>query len=394
MKFWTAFAAFLSVASAMTELKANSPLGQSLLSRARNLQNNNNNNAQFSDAWVANYSIKFQGCHHIKQWNDYANEDADVRIATKRLVRFRLCPSDSCSNNKSTGCSNGYGDYVIDMDSFMQAYSQVKNQEIEYQCQKHLSTKCSCENDGNQGDGFNRDYCMYDCFVNAGMSECIDQNPYQQDQVEYFEVERYMYCNQLQNQNNNNNNNNNGGNNNNNGGNKYYVGPFCSSQGGAIHLGLFTDDTCSTFSEVSFESLTGIQLPYTKESIISTDCLSCHEKNYDQEAANANQDANGYANDQQDADQVRESCELMYQNAGKCEANLADGTTSSKNNNACNYMEGIRIVRQDGIIDTSSSRPSAVATAFIVIFAMAFAAMAFYVWYLRTRLGIKQNALL
>ena len=117
--------------------------------------------------------------------------------------------------------------------------------------------------------------------------------------------------------------------------------------------------------------------------------MSCLEKQ-DQDQNNNNNNNN----DQQDADQVIETCEMLYKTSGKCEASLPEGMVYEANNNACNYMEGIRIVRQDGIIDTGSSRPSAVATAFIVIFAMAFAAMAFYVWYLRTRLGVKQNTLL
>jgi hypothetical protein len=347
----------LSVASAFIELPVNSPLGQRLLQQARRLDQTN---AAYQQTWLANYSIKFLGCHHIKQWNDAANENADVRIETKRLVRFRLCPSASCSSSKSLGCSSGYGDYVMDMDSFMQAYAQVRGQEIEYECQKYQN-QCQCNGD---------EQCLYECLTKAGHEECVAQ------QNQAFQVENYMYCNRLNNNNNNNNN-------------QYYVGPFCANQGGAIHLGLFTDDTCSNFAEASFESIMGFTLPYSKESIIKSDCLSCHEKNY-----NAELEATDayYVNDQADADSVRESCELMYDSAGKCEANLA--SVSSPNNNACNYLEGIRMVRQDGIINTASSRPSAVATAFIVLFAMAFAAMAFYVWYLRTRLGIKQNAFL
>ena len=78
--------------------------------------------------------------------------------------------------------------------------------------------------------------------------------------------------------------------------------------------------------------------------------------------------------------------------AGKCELDIYG--PYEKNQNACTYMEGIKIVRADGMLDVSDARPSAVATAFIVIFAMSFAAMGFYVWYLRTRLGVKQNSLL
>ncbi|GAX21648.1 hypothetical protein FisN_29Hh085 [Fistulifera solaris] len=318
----------------------------SFLQHHRRLDQNN-----FQQSWLANYSVKFLGCHHIKQWNDAANENADVRIETKRLVRFRLCPSQSCSSNKSFGCSSGYGDYVMDMDTFMQAYSQVMVSE----CQNYQN-QCQCNGD---------EQCWTECLTKAGHEECLNNNNNNQG----FAIENYMYCNRLNVQNNND-------------GNQYYVGPFCANQGGAIHLGLFTDDTCSNFAEASFESLMGFTLPYAKKSIIQSDCVSCREPD------NNNQNANDAA----DADQVRESCELWYDNAGKCEANLA--SVSSPNNNACNYLEGIRMVRQDGIINTASSRPSAVATAFIVLFAMAFAAMAFYVWYLRTRLGLKQNTFL
>ena len=376
MKFLlAALTAFLSTAAAMTDLKADSPMGMSLLSKARRVEENNNQ--EFDNTWVAGFSIKFQGCHHIKQWNDEANQDEDVKIETKRLVRFRLCPTESCSASKAAGCTSGYGDYIIDMDTFMESYWEAKRQEIEYNCEYQMNNVCNCENNGD--DNFNREYCEYDCFVDAGMEECVDNNPYQQDEVEEFDVDQYMQCGQLKVQNNNNN------------GRKldeqmqFFVGPYCANQGGSIHLGVFTDDTCSTFSDVSFETLAGFELPYSQESIIGEECMSCKE----------HQDANeNNQNDNQDADQVIESCEMLYNGAGKCEANLPEGTTYQFNNNACNYMQGIRIVRQDGIIDTGSSRPSAVATAFIVIFAMAFAAMAFYVWYLRTRLGVKQNTLL
>merc|ERR1739844_320913 len=126
----------------------------------------------------------------------------------------------------------------------------------------------------------------------------------------------------------------------------------------------------------------GFELPYSSKSFVGAECLGCLE-----------QDNNQNQNDDQDEDRVVDSCENLYMGAGKCEANLPYGMVDEPNTIACNYMEGIRIVRDDGIVDTGSSRPSSVATAFIVIFAMGFAAMAFYVWYLRTRLGVKNTLL-
>ena len=62
-------------------IQANSALGQKLMANARRLENG----GEVDFTWVADYSIKFQGCHHISQWNDEADGEEDVRIATKGL---------------------------------------------------------------------------------------------------------------------------------------------------------------------------------------------------------------------------------------------------------------------------------------------------------------------
>ena len=95
-----------------TTIQSTSRAGQFLLNRAQRLLNGNEN-ADYS--YIAEYSIKFQGCHHVQQWNDNVDEESDVRIMTKRLARFRLCPTDQCSNDKSSGCTTKYGDYIVDV---------------------------------------------------------------------------------------------------------------------------------------------------------------------------------------------------------------------------------------------------------------------------------------
>jgi hypothetical protein len=373
MMFLTAAALF--AASAAAELRSDSVAGQHLLTHARRLDQN----AEFSDAWVSGYSIKFQGCHNIKQWNSEAEGEEDIKIATTALVRFRLCPSDACSATKAAGCTTAFGDYVVDMDNFLASYYEAFRQNAEYQCDLYLQEKCSCQDDGNQGDDWSVEKCEYDCFNAAGMVQCIENNPYEDGgQQQQFQVEDYMGCAQFKAQNRKDRNLNDEV--------KYYVGPYCGSQGGAIFMGLFSDDTCTTAVEgVTFEELAGYALPYSDTSVADASCLSCKEP----------EDVNDQnANDQADADAVSESCETLYFTAGKCEQSLPAETASSPNNAACNYMEGIKIVRQDGIITSAKSRASPVATSFIVISAMAFFAMAFYVWYLRTRLGVKKSTLL
>jgi hypothetical protein len=370
---------FASVAASVTEISANSVLGKDLVHKARRVEEGDND--EFDATWVSGYAVKFQGCHHIKQWNGDADDESDVKISTTRLIRFRLCPASSCSASKAAGCTSGYGDYIIDMDTFMNSYFEAKRQETEYNCEYQLANVCDCDDDDGKGDDFNEEYCEYDCYVAANMMECVDNNPYTDDEADNndFDIEDYMQCTQLEVNNNNDRRQLEEGDDN---AVYYYVGPYCAKQGGSVYLGLFTDNTCTEFATVTFESLTGFEMPYDGKSIIDEECLSCLEKDGDND------------NDGNDADSVSEGCEGMYTTSGKCEAKLPSGMVTYPNNNACTYMEGIRVVRQDGIIDTGSTRSSAVATAFIVIFSMSFAAMAFYVWYLRTRLGVKQNTLL
>ena len=381
------FAAFGTASAINTASDA----GKKMLTSARRLDNNEDEEIDF--AWVANFDIKYQGCHHIKQWNEEANGQDDVRIYTKRLVRFRLCPSGTCSSTSAGGCSSGYGEYIIDMDTFLESYVEARRQDLEQQCEYQINNVCGCDDDDGKDDGFDRDICEYDCLVAAGLDECVDKNPYADDaqEEEDQDMDQFLECQKLERNNNNNGNNNNGNNNNGEEEVEYYSGPYCSEQGGAIKVGVFTDDACTEFAQdITFYEITGYSINYLTESIVGEECFSCMEPKDEDDGNNDNNNNNG--NDAQDEDEVREQCEALYQGAGKCEYDITG--PYQKNQAGCNYMEGIKIVRADGMLDVSDARPSALATAFIVIFAMSFAAMGFYVWYLRTRLGVKQNSLL
>lgn len=367
------FAALLSLGMASAtklqklpdSVEANSGLGQKILSQARRLENG----GDVDFTWVADYSIKFQGCHHISQWNEEADGEEDVRIATKRLVRFRLCPSNTCTLQNAGGCNSGYGDYVLDMNVFLEAYVESVNEYNEARCQ-YLENTCGCGNDGD-----NEDYCLYDCYVAHGMEEiCAEQNPYNgdnQQQDEQFDLGDYTECAQA-----------NFGNNRRklNDEVEYYVGPYCAEQGGAIYLGLFTDDTCTTFSDdyggqEAYYRMSGKELPYGNTNVISMDCYSCMEPeaqyNYD-------------GNDNEDNDLVNEMCEQIYSQAGKCEVEI--NQYGANNYNACSYIQGIQVIRKNGIIVSSGSKANKTASIFIGVFVVAFVLLSAYVYYLKTKL--------
>jgi hypothetical protein len=350
-------------------VKANSKLGNKIMSNARRLEGD----GDVDFTWVADFSIKFQGCHHISQWNDEADGEEDVRIATKRLVRFRLCPSNTCSTANAGGCSEGYGDYVIDMNVYLEAFLESVSEYNQAKCE-YLENMSGCDNDNN-----NNDYCLYDYYAANGVADiCADENPYQnnydgQDQQEQFDIAEYTQCAQANLQN--------GNNRRLDQQQEYYMGPYCAEQGGSIYLGLFTDDACTAFADdyggkEAYYSLTGRELPYGETNMITMDCYSCIEPEAQY---------NYQGNDAEDGDNVNEMCEMIYANAGKCESNL-DVYGVYPNYNACSYIQGIQVIRKNGIIVSSGSKANKTASIFIGIFVVAFVLLSAYVYYLKTKL--------
>jgi len=344
-------------------ISANSEMGMHILNNARRIEDANEQDF----TWVSEYSLKYQGCHHVTQWNEEANEGEDVRLETKRLVRFRLCPTYSCSASSGGGCSSGYGDYIIDMNTFIEGYMENKEQVEKYQCEYTSQVMCDCENADD------RDSCEYNCFNDKNMEYCIDQEVDDNAQ-ENLQVADYMMCNNYEPPNNNN---------------RrldqneveYFLGPYCAENGGSIYLGMFTDDSCSLFADnnggrSTYLSITGQSLPYSSVSLIGADCFSCVEP----------QDVNQQNNqDQQDEDEIKEFCLELYQAAGKCE-NKLNINNIELNNNACTYMKGIKITRSNGVIISGPANKNKVASAFIGIFAVSFVLLGAYVYYLKTKL--------
>mmetsp|Transcript_30601 Transcript_30601/g.64749 ORF Transcript_30601/g.64749 Transcript_30601/m.64749 type:complete len:120 (-) Transcript_30601:203-562(-) len=110
--------------------------------------------------------------------------------------------------------------------------------------------------------------------------------------------------------------------------------------------------------------------------MMGPECMSCKDP------ADADQNND---NDNADADAVKESCETLYESAGKCEAGLS-GTVAYPNNYACNFMQGIKIVRKNGAIIRGAGAQNTTASIFIGLFACSFVLMGGYVYYLKTKL--------
>jgi len=362
-------------------IKASSKIGEKVLSKARRLEQDENEEIDYT--WVANMALKYQGCYHTQTWNEEADGEEDVRISTQRLVRFRLCPAETCAMESASGCASGYGDYVISMDQYLEAYFEAIEQDQEYSCEYEKEYgDCICDGE-NADDGFDEEICEYDCYMAKGMEYCVDKNPYaddEEEEEEEMELKEMAECRELEIEDDNDR--------------KkrkleeeeevqYFVGAYCSNSGSSIHLGVFTEETCSQFADEyggaqTYETLTGGKtLPYADSTMIGSECMSCKEP----EDADQNND-----NDNEDEDQVKEGCERLYEASGKCEAELASsGMVTYPNNYGCNFMEGIKIVRKNGVVVSGPGSQSTTASVFIGLFAASFFLLGGYAYHLRTK---------
>lgn len=176
------FSLFASVSAGVLNpsegVPADSKLGQDLLRKAkvitpaRHLEQNGQDGEV---TYIAKYDIKYLGCNSLIQVNPEGNADEGI-LYTQHLVRFALCPSGSCSS-----CSGG-GEYVVNMMEFVDAYTEAKLEEQEYQCEM-IRENCYCDNANDD------EACENQCYASAGMSQCIE---YEGD--EEFEIQRYLEC--------------------------------------------------------------------------------------------------------------------------------------------------------------------------------------------------------
>lgn len=150
-----------------------------------------------------------------------------------------------------------------------------------------------------------------------------------------------------------------------------FVGPYCSANGKSIFLGVFNDETCSfQADDCLYEKFSyGQSLPYSSESLISSECISCKEP----------QDANDQNNgDQQDEDEVLEICERLYEDAGKCESGLADGVTYYPTTYGCDFISSLHAPGKMNSANKSSVSAAKVFAGLFAVTTAIFGAVAFY----------------
>jgi len=359
----SASASPLGVMSFNSDIAMDSTLGQKLLKEARRAETEVDPQQQreleaygsVDTSWLPDYALKVQGCSHVTTWNDAADDEADGKLTTKRLIKFRLCPADSCNSGNAYGCrgDSSYGDYILDLDIFLINYWEWLQDDIEDKCQEYAWKTCDCYDDDNKDDKFDQSQCEFQCWYKTGKTECyIDYTA--DDDGQGFQLDNYLECNawkppgyggnrrkmeeeeaeeaveEEQEEEEEEEEQNDDDNFEADGSRMYYMGPHCQGSSN-IYMGLFTDDTCTTLADnyggaKTYKALTGNDLPYSGDNVlVQKQCLSCAEDN-------------GYYQNQ-----ARMFCKGSYVSAGKCEKHL---NTANPNVAGCNFINGISYIEQ------------------------------------------------
>lgn len=182
-----------------------------LLSKARKLEDNEEQEEEEEYAFLMSYKLKLRSCIAGE-----AVKNPETGEYEYNAVVFRLCPdSGDCNDDTADGCDEGYGDYVVGLNSFVQEYMEDQRENMQYDDDFDAAEYAECreyENENDDGDGV-----------------------------------------------------------------AYYVGPACTEDGSDIKLDMFYDEACTNVPEdVTFEDISnGWSLPYSSGGLISTYCNSC-----------------------------------------------------------------------------------------------------------------------
>lgn len=275
MKFSTAILSLAMVASAAAKT-VTSKTAAKLIRSARRVEDAEQEEEEFS--FLGNYNVKVVGCKRELE-QPIMNEEGEYEYSA---VLLRLCPSGEggCDSSISEGCSSGYGDMLVGVSTFVEAY--FEDQE---------------DDEDEDGD---------DAFEVDKFAKCEEYNPDENaDDANQGAWENYQF----------------------------YVGPTCSDDGLDLKLELFTDEYCTQVSETTFDTISnGWSLPYSTGGLVSTNCNSCSEYNDDGEVEIKEMCQKSYENAALKCEEGMESYSYYGQNIQGCET-IAEMFPAAKGGN-------------------------------------------------------------
>jgi hypothetical protein len=307
VRLLTVFAAVVPLASAaypfrskraMSKNTRKARMAAKLLENAKETDNSqlgkNRKLNQQAEPDLSIYEVKFQQCQFVKAYDDELAEDEDSKtvLGVKRFVTFRLCPANNCES-----CAYDFGEYVVDMDTYLEAATEYFVQDREGMCQM-CEEVCYADDDATKNAGA----AYVDC------DSCVDYCAYFENMDEngkYMESYMMAECQQVYASDD---------------GTEIYAGAICSNSGASIKIGAFSDEYCSQMKKnINIENYLENGLAFDDsilENVTNVDsCVSCIAKDYEIPEQNDQQQQN----DQEEVE-VNEMCEQLYEMAAKCES--------------------------------------------------------------------------
>jgi hypothetical protein len=197
-----------------------------VLRAARRVEEEGDDNGEDDLSYLSKYTLKMIGCK-----NGETVIDPETGEYSYGAVVVRLCPSEmGCDSDATRGCDSGYGDFVVGLNTFVDAYFEDQRDNMQWD----------------------------DMFQVDKYAECSEYEVEQEED----DANENAYADY-----------------------SFYIGPTCTESEDDIALAVFQDDACTTASEVSFSTLSnGWELPFETGGMVSTSCIDCLDYNEDDAA--------------------------------------------------------------------------------------------------------------
>merc|ERR1740124_1410306 len=343
-----AFLTATSAASVFAPKKSNNSSMGKMLSGAKVLRSL----GEEAEVDLTSYEIKFEKCQFVRAYNDeMAAAGADTVLGLQRFIIFKLCPV-------GTSCEYNYGEYIVDMEAFLQYTVEYKQEEQEAMCEL-CEEACYYEAEEEEEEDdedeerrrlaskdFTRKLADAAAYANVDCDTCMSACQKIANMAEnyYVDASAYINCQQLEYESDD--------------GAVFYAGPMCGSNGSKIKIGVFSDEDCMFLDgELDVEDylvdgdgigwkLSHALLKTTYDNTEKIQCLAENEGDDDAAAA-----------------ETSEVCRNVYEEAAKCEKSHGfvdgiDGNADYYNEQAanealvCEYMSSLQsgTYSQDGEI--------------------------------------------
>eukprot|EP00815_Leptocylindrus_aporus_P004594 CAMPEP_0116067928 /NCGR_PEP_ID=MMETSP0322-20121206/11360_1 /TAXON_ID=163516 /ORGANISM="Leptocylindrus danicus var. apora, Strain B651" /LENGTH=463 /DNA_ID=CAMNT_0003554947 /DNA_START=15 /DNA_END=1406 /DNA_ORIENTATION=+ len=284
---------------------------------------------------MTEFSLKYTRCQVIKTFSEEAaaNNYQNVMVS-ENLVIFRLCPANTCSANRRSGCSSNFGQYILPLEDYlyyMTEYKEAKEKHYCQWCQKCIANQnrrkldAAADEDeevADEEDEYEEVADEEDEYEGEGEDEYEDEeeeeevvecpsdcdNYYsvcQNDNNNAIEYEDYIECQKFRTYDAN------GGKLN------LYVGPYCNSDSSTITIDVFYDQMCTVYAgnEHDVIQVTGVSLQSNGlQDYTPHECIPCKESSLPYQNSEA---------DENDENNISEVCVSLFEESGKCNSMMS-----------------------------------------------------------------------